>query len=398
MGDRRSRGGRSRARAVALVGAVALVAAACTARPPATPSGAPPEVHIAYYPWFGNPTTDGEYQHWTHPVLDAVNNPTGAFAVAPDDIGSRFWPAAGLYSSNDPATVDRQMGEIAGAGVDVVTVSWWGPGSYEDRATPGILDAAARHGLKVTFLLEPVFASAAQAREWIVFLIDTYGDHPAFYRSAHHDGRPLLYTFAPFRFEAAKLTFGVSPDDWAQVLTPGGSRTIRGTRYDAAVVAHVEVPLFVHLAAGAGFDAVNNYYASGSVTLPGTDAGITVSGDIGTWTDITNWAAGDGIPFYPSVGPGYDDRRIRPENVAATRDRRNGAYYAAMVDAACRTRTGIISITSYNEWHEGTQIESTAARTTPVTSYPGFEGGPDQYLRQTRDWVERFKAGTLCSP
>ena len=57
-----------------------------------------------------------------------------------------------------------------------------------------------------------------------------------------------------------------------------------------------------------------------------------------------------------------------------------------------------MTVTSYNEWHEGTQIESTAARTTPVTSYPGFEGGPDQYLRQTRDWVERFKAGTLCSP
>ncbi|MFM7509909.1 MAG: hypothetical protein ACKO5A_10235, partial [Actinomycetota bacterium] len=99
---------------------VALAVAACTQRPPAPPSDAEPEVHITYYPWFGTPETDGEYHHWTHPVLDGTNRPTGAMAVAPDDIGAGFWPEGGLYSSNDPATVDRQMEQIAGAGIDVV--------------------------------------------------------------------------------------------------------------------------------------------------------------------------------------------------------------------------------------------------------------------------------------
>lgn len=371
--------------------------AACAPRPPGGTAAAPPEVHIAYYPWYGTPDIDGEFLHWSHPVLDGTNNPTGETTVAPDDIGSRFWPAAGLYSSNDAATVDRQMGEIAGAGIDVVTVSWWGPGSFEDRATPEILDAAARHGLKVTFLLEPGFTSALEARSWIVHLIDTYEGHPAFYRSARQGGRPLFYTFAPMKLDATTLTFGIPAEDWAQVLSPQGSHTIRGTQYDAAVVAHVEVSLLVPVAAQAGFDAINTYYASGSVTLPGTDVGLPVSGDTSTWSDLLNLATSRGIDFYPSVGPGYDDLRIRPGNVAATRDRRNGAYYAAMVDAACRTRPQIISITSYNEWHEGTQIEPSAAHTTPVRTYPGFDQGPDQYLDQTRDWVARFKAGTLCA-
>ena len=182
------------------------------------------------------------------------------------------------------------------------------------------------------------------------------------------------------------------------MLTPGGSRTIRGTAYDAAIVAHVEVSLFVHLAALAGFDAVNNYFASGSVTLPGTSIGIPVSGDTATWRDLLSRAEAHGVGFYPSVGPGYEDLRIRPGNVAATRDHEDGAYYAAMVDAACRTDPDIISITSYNERHEGTQIEPTVEHVTPVTSYPGFDRGPDQYLDQTRDWVADFKAGTLCGP
>jgi len=390
-------GFRPGSRRLALVLAtLALVAAACTSRPPTTPSAAAPEVHIAYYPWYGNPETDGTYLNWTHPVFDGLNRPTGLMAEAPDDIGANYWPQAGLYSSTDPATVDRQMGEIAGTGVDVVVVSWWGPQDRRDRATPLILDAAERHGLRVTFLLEPAYASAAEARSWIVHVVDTYGGHPAFYRSARQGGRPLFYTFAPLKFEASSLSFGIQPEEWAQVLTPGGSRTIRGTRYDSAVVAHVEVSLFVHLAAQAGFDAVNNYFASGSVTLPGTDVGITVSGDVNTWPDLRERAQREGLDFYPSVGPGYKDLRIRPGNVAATRDRRNGAYYAAMVDAACRTRPSVISITSYNEWHEGTQIEPTAARTTPLASYPGFEQGPTQYLDQTRSWVAAYKAGTLC--
>ena len=67
-----------------------------------------------------------------------------------------------------------------------------------------------------------------------------------------------------------------------------------------------------------------------------------------------------------------------------------------MVEAACRTRPSVISITSYNEWHEGTQIEPTVARSTPLASYPGFEQGPTQYLDQTRQWVAAYKAGTLC--
>ena len=363
-------------------------------------AGAAPEreVHIAYYAWYGNPTTDGAWDHWTHAVLDGYNVPTGELAVAPDDIGANFWPEAGLYSSNDPATIDRQMAEIAGAGVDVVAVSWWGPGASGDGALPAVLDAAAAHGLEVTVIIEPSFSSASQVRSWIVYLIDTYGAHPAFYRSAFHGERPMFYTFQPLKLDLATLTFAVPPEEWAEVLTPGGAETIRGTAHDAAIVAHVEVSPFVDQVAAAGFDAVNNYFASGSVTIPGTTEGLTVSGDTTTWPDLLGRAQEHGIEFYPSVGPGYRDLRIRPENVAATRDRANGAYYADMVDAACRTDADIISITSYNEWHEGTQIEPTVAHTTPVTSYPGFEGGPDQYLDQTREWVAAFKAGTLCPP
>lgn len=380
----------------ALVALTLVGALACAPSPPDPPSGAPPEVHITFYPWYGNPETDGRYLHWTHQVLASGNTGSVGTAVAPDDIGADFFPEAGLYSSNDPATVDRQMSEIAGAGIDVVVVSWWGPGSFEDRTVPLILDAAAEHDLRVTFLIEPSFKDVSQVRSWIVYLIDTYGEHRSFYRSADQGGRPLFYTFNPFKWSPATNAIALSPLEWTKLLTPGGSATIRGTAHDAALVGHVSQSILTHVAALAGFDAVNNYFVSSSSTIEGTTLGFPVSGDTSTWLDMVTRARSHGIDFYPSVGPGYKDLRIRPWNVATTRDRRNGAYYAGMVNAACRTKPDIISITSYNEWHEGTQIEPTVEHVTPVTSYPGFERGPDQYLDQTREWVAAFKAGTLC--
>src|SRR5205085_3676455 len=57
----------------------------------------------------------------------------------------------------------------------------------------------------------------------------------------------------------------------------------------------------------------------------------------------------------PSVGPGYDALRATGDGLA--RSRRDGATYDAMWQAAIDAGADRVTITSYNEWHEGTQIE-----------------------------------------
>jgi hypothetical protein len=54
---------------------------------------------------------------------------------------------------------------------------------------------------------------------------------------------------------------------------------------------------------------------------------------------------------------GYCDLRIRPWNHHNTKDRRDGDYYRQSWTAAVSLNPSFISITSWNEWHEGTQIE-----------------------------------------
>ncbi len=113
------------------------------------------DFHIFYYAWFGNPEFDGGYRGWNHPVIEPDGSESGVSYPGGDDIASNFYPWKGCYSSNDPETVARHCLEIRLAGVGVICVSWWGEGSFSDRAVPLILDTAGRYVLKVDFQIEP---------------------------------------------------------------------------------------------------------------------------------------------------------------------------------------------------------------------------------------------------
>ena len=94
-----------------------------------------------------------------------------------------------------------------------------------------------------------------------------------------------------------------------------------------------------------------------------------------------------------------NDTLIRPWNEAATRSRKGGAYYDEMWRAALDVdATSMITVTSFNEWGEGTQIE--AAR--PHTSINGSvyadygPGAPDMYMEKTAEWVRRARQERGC--
>ena len=92
-----------------------------------------------------------------------------------------------------------------------------------------------------------------------------------------------------------------------------------------------------------------------------------------------------------SVGPGYIDTRIRPWNHINTRDRGNGRYYDDSWRMSLAAGPDIVSITSFNEWHEGTQIEPAKPRSTASFRYADYGGlEEDYYLRATRRWSDSF--------
>ena len=292
-----------------------------------------PRAAIFYYPWYGTAARDGAYLHWQQ----NGRRP-------PLDLASHYYPARGPYSSGDPKVLRAQMRDIARAGVPEVVVSWWGWGSIEDVRLPMLLRAARARGLDVAIHLEPYGSRT----------IESLAGDVAHLRSL---GITDFYVYRPLDFTAA---------EWAQLTA-----TLVGVRLFAQTT-------MVGFAKLGGFAGVYSY----DVLQHGGDS----------FGRLCQEAHRAGLLCAPSVGPGYDaaratgDTRVKP--------RRNGLTYDSMWTSALRARPDLVTITSYNEWSEGTQIE--AAKPEPAAgaylSYDGAWGRHGRaasraYLWRTACWT-----------
>lgn len=319
-------------RAVAAI----LVVAASLALGSTVAVGAPARsVAIFYYSWYGTPTRDGAWQHWDQ-----------AGGAPPHDVSSAFYPARGVYSSTDPDVVRAQMREIRRAGVDTVVVSWWGPGSIEDARLGAVAASARRAGLRVAVHVEP----------WI-------GRTPA----AVADAIRALQPQGIRDFYVYDSTLDAD-EDWSTALA-----TVTGAR----VFANTWLP---GKAKRGGFHGLYSYDV---LVHDGT-----------SFRRVCASARRLGLVCAPSVGPGYDASRVTETPSFA--DRESGARYDEMWRRAIGARADVVTITSYNEWHEGTQIEP-ARVTARYASYEGAWGttGPaaqTAYLDRTAMWAARYRA------
>ena len=81
------------------------------------------------------------------------------------------------YDSRNAAVLDQHARWIAESGAGGINISWWGPGSFEDRAVHRIMDAMRDHELRVTFHLEPFREDRpGHYVEDILYLLQEYGE------------------------------------------------------------------------------------------------------------------------------------------------------------------------------------------------------------------------------
>jgi len=298
-------------------------------------------VSIFYYPWYGTPAHDGAWEHWGQ----NSHQPPG-------DLYSRFYPAQGPYSSSDAHVVAAQMAEIRAVGIDEVVVSWWGRGSGEDARLPLVVTAARAHGLLVGIHLEPYTGRSPQSVEADLQYLATYGVRD-------------VYVYHPRDFASA---------DWTTVneSAPPTMRLFAGTMF-------------------AGFAAAGHF--AGIYTYDFVTYGA------GPFMRFCQEAHAMHLVCAPSVGPGYDGRRAGESPVG--RPRLQGATYDTRWNAALASSPDVVSITSFNECGEGTQIEPAAAR-PGYASYDGawgLTGPPAQtaYLLRTAYWTAKAHGMALAS-
>jgi len=366
-------------------------------------------IHAFYYAWYGSPDFEGEYVHWNHEYLPhwtkEVNErfPKGKHEP-PNDIGANYYPALDPYSSRDTKVIDNHMTQLVKAHVGVIIVSWYHPvradgqGRSPDPIINTLLDACSRHGLKLSFHLEPFPNRTPQnVRDDLVYIFEQYGDHPALYRVETERGKlPMFYLYDSYIIPAP---------DWAQLLSQHGKITVRGTPYDAIYIGLLVEQKHKNEIIQGGFDGFYTYFASN---------GFTYGSTINFWKDLNEFATTNqnindyinlndntNLIFIPSVGPGYMDTRVRAWNDQNTKHRDNGRYYTESFHAAIESGSDLISITSFNEWHEGSQIEeaipySYLDKKNNRFNYLDYTPNqPDFYLQLTAQFVDEFEKSKI---
>lgn len=300
----------------------------------------PREVLAFYYSWYG-PT-----RHW------------GKVNVAQHDIeASLRYPAQGAYDSHDPNVIDGQIASASGAGITGFIATWWGQGSYEDQAVPLLLAAARMRNFKITVYWETEPAKGAdqidKAALDLIYLVSHYGHDRAFLQV---DGKPVIFIYG-------RVMAQIPAEAWPEIIRR----------------AHEKAGDFLLVADGyternaRTFDGLHTYNICGQVkdkTIAEVDAWAATS-----YARDVALAREHGLISCVDVIPGYNDTKIRHPDLDV--DRRNGKLYGNLWEEAIRAQPDWVLITSYNEWHEGSEIE------------PSLELG-DRYLALTAHFAPRF--------
>ena len=318
----------------------------------------------------------------------------------------------GCYSSKDPEVVEAHMYQLRKAGVGVVSASWYPTGLADDEGIPPdsliplLLDTAHKYSIKVTLHLEPYDNRTPQSvRNDLSYIRHKYYQHPAFYKhtmtstDAPNGEKvtrqlPLVYVYDSYKSDAT---------DWANLFKHNGEFTVRGTSIDCVAIALLVDSKHKQFVLRGGFDGFYTYFASDRFSYGSNPS---------NWAELSKFAKDNRLLFIPSFGPGYDDTRVRPWNKQNTKLRRGGKYYTGMFRSAIEYGVGagstdddravkMVSLTSFNEWHEGTQIEPAVPKSigrnggggsSRLYTYVDYSPHPpNYYLQLTRDVSASFQ-------
>lgn len=286
------------------------------------------QVLAFYYGWYGNPVTSRGWVHWkdVDPAAEHIASST-------------HFPVLGAYDSHDLVILDKHAALAQAAGLTGFIASWWGRGSFEDQGIAPLLSAAVRHGLAVTVYYEKLAGSDPEegvksAIADFDYLLARYGGNKAWLRVG---GKPVIFVYG-------RAVNALPADKWRDVL----AHVRRDNPAGAVFIADSRSPQIA-----AVFDGTSTYNIAGN-TPRKTPA------QIAAWARGTypNWIAGTppGKISTVTVIPGYDDRAVHPAPRPVT-SRWGGEVYRALWEAAITASPDWVLITSWNEWHEGSEIE-----------------------------------------
>ena len=300
-----------------------------------------------YYPWFA-----GNNFHGGHTLIEHLSPPQ--------------MPELGWYDQTDPAVISQHYKWARYAGIDYFVCSYWGRQGTENSILQKVMfDNPDRGDIKLCVFLEPSImpvndpsVTAGTITTEINYLCDNYFDRPGYLRI---DGKPVIFIYVTRAMSNTELTMCIGTIRTAAVNKGIGDVYIVGDEVWGYPNSSNKTPRVSLMDAVTNYDVYGNLGKARFVTDP----------TLNTWQDKNSkWKSfvnGLGKDFIPAVSPGFNDKGVRKGNPPSSRKLNNadsafGTLFSGMLDRAKSSADrDMIMITSWNEWHEDTQIEPVAA-------------------------------------
>ncbi len=339
----------------------------------------PYTVGVYYYPWYEGDFHGGKYirEHLRPPQL----------------------PSLGEYDDRDPEVIAQHLKWSTTANVSLWVSSWWGPGRREDRTLlQHILPHEELGEMQIALFYEtsgriPNFDDVSNVSSDITHMSTNYFAHPNYLRI---DSRPVLFVY---------LTRVLSRNGMLDEVVALMRSAAKKAGHDLYIIGDQVFGQPTNSSALALLDAVTNYDVYGSMGAqgyagqPAVDAYYAAQAE---WQALANAA---GTAFIPAATPGFNDKGVRSGHPAMSRrltlSSEHGTLFRAMLQQAVNhteSATGdMLLITSWNEWHEDTQIEPVIVSTPTASDVDNgaysegldYEGYGERYLNILREETTR---------
>ena len=347
------------------------------------------EVFGNYLMWYGNPLgPSGQWSHWGNPQGTGITNSTIN--------NTTDFPLLGVYDSGDPNVISAQMAIAKYSGVDGFLLSWWGIKSFPDDQTSTVLKVADQMGMKIMITVDGLYSrdpNASDVVKELVYIVKNYASDPAYYNQA---GAPVIFIYAAWAGPNGEVR---SPTFWQDVRTQVEAQVGRviligdvldgtGTPSSNLPVANFALPYL------GVFDAIWSYsdiieYMQGNMQEWHTDIcqnlAVGLSPEQTVDQALAQAYAGGQVSaerkfLLYTVTAGSDNTKVASPGVYV--NRANGTVYATFWNSAINQSADATAISSWNEWHEGAEIE-------PSLQY-GFT-----YTDLTRQYAQEYKNTVL---
>ena len=254
-----------------------------------------------------SPTTGGDTQP-SLPIRAAFYYPWFPETWGPSSNPfTNYHPSAGLYDSSAQATIARHIDAMQYGGIQAGISSWWGQGTKTDQRVPQLLRGADGTGFRWSLYYEPEAQgdpTVSQLQNDLTYLSNHYGSDPSFLRI---DGRFVVFVYADGSDACGMAS------RWAQANT---------------VNAYIVLKVF-----------------SGYKTCADQPAGWHQYGPASANADMS--------PYSYTISPGFWKK-----GETSPRLTRDPARWANQVAAMASSNAQFQLVTTFNEWGEGTAVES----------------------------------------